>query len=51
MEAILSRYKAEYGYTPSLYELGLMYTGGELPIHEDSEEDELITKLEEAGLL
>lgn len=51
MEAITKRYEAEYGYKPSLYELSLMYTGGELPIHEDSEEDELLSKLEEARLI
>ena len=50
MEAIKQRYKEEYGYTPSIHELGDMYKSGSIEINEDHEEYELVEALEEAGI-
>lgn len=50
MKNVIEKYEKEYGYTPSIGELYSQYSSGNLELT-DEQEDELITKLEERGLI
>ena len=50
MKNLVKQYKDKFGYTPSIGELYSQYTSGNLQLT-DEQEDELITMLEERGLL
>ena len=50
MKEVIERYEREHGYSPSIGELYGQYTDGNLVLT-DEQEDELITKLEERGLI
>lgn len=50
MKNFIKQYKDKYGYEPSIGELYSQYTSGSLQLT-DEQEDELITKLEEMGLM
>lgn len=50
MKNLIKQYQDKYGYTPSIGELYSQYTSGSLQLT-DEQENELITKLEEMGLI
>ena len=50
MKDLVKQYQDKFGYVPSIGELYSQYSGGELELT-DEQEDELITKLEERGLI
>ena len=50
MKNLIKQYKDKFGYEPSIGELYSQYTSGSLQLT-DEQEDELITMLEEQGLM